>query len=342
LEVDVSATGTHAEILSAVSGNRAGQVWAVGAQYEASKSGAVMQRWTGGKWQTASALPGSGPHELEDVAVLSSGNAWAVGSGPAGAGSVHWDGSMWRVVPTAQTQSIAHGDLTGVAAAGPHDVWAVGTTLTDRVNSPLIEHWDGTSWSLAKAPHLPSSSSGLRDVAVGDGRKVWAVGWIVGRDRVFRILTERWDGAAWSRVRTPPIQSDATLSSVAALGPDDVWAAGWSLQRDRPQSLLLHWDGETWRRSLLPGPEGARARVSALIPVGDGAVAVGQAQDSQGVLRPVAFRWDRSSWSQMRAAVGGSSEGGLNGVTSAGPDGLIAVGSVRTSQGNGSLVERGC
>jgi len=90
-------------------------------------------------------------NSLGGVAVLSSGNAWAVGSydplngDPTAQLIEHWDGSEWKVL------GLRWGVLTGVAAISRTNVWVVGYSFTPGFHT-LIEHWDGTTWKQVASP----------------------------------------------------------------------------------------------------------------------------------------------------------------------------------------------
>ncbi|HEX6843861.1 MAG TPA: hypothetical protein VF235_01985, partial [Actinomycetota bacterium] len=87
-------------------------------------------RWRAcGEW-TAVAMPLVGyTTVMEDVAVVSPDDAWAVGFAERGDRRVpvtlHWDGWRWNVADTPTIRG--WGGFSGVAATGPEDVWAVGT-----------------------------------------------------------------------------------------------------------------------------------------------------------------------------------------------------------------------
>ena len=63
----------------------------------------------------------------------------------------HWDGTSWQIVPTPNPPGATFSSLNGVSCPGPSICFAVGDYGTDP-NSPfarpLIELWDGTSWSI--------------------------------------------------------------------------------------------------------------------------------------------------------------------------------------------------
>ena len=75
-------------------------------------------------------------------------------------------------VPTGQ------GELDGIAALGPDDVWAAGRVVTNEGGglaiSPLLLHWDGEAWSQATPPL--QGDADLSAVAAIPGGGFWAVG----------------------------------------------------------------------------------------------------------------------------------------------------------------------
>src|SRR5207237_565745 len=134
--------------LYGVSAARSDDAWAVGqyANYGLSAYGALIEHWDGAKW---SEVPNPGTYGLFGVAALSATNAWAVG-GPQ---ILHWDGSSWRLIPSPQPQNGSGYQLRAVAAVSATNVWAVGyrelPSGEGYVYDTLIEHWDGTSWTLS-------------------------------------------------------------------------------------------------------------------------------------------------------------------------------------------------
>ena len=63
-------------------------------------------------------------------------------------------------------------------AVSPSDAWAVGYTATVSGAQPLLEHWNGSNWSLVSAAAVPAGSSynvlnGAMSLASGSG---WAIG----------------------------------------------------------------------------------------------------------------------------------------------------------------------
>jgi hypothetical protein len=68
-------------------------------------------------------------------------------------------------------------DFTAVSALASNNGWAVGrsTTLNSSgvVSSPLVEHFNGTSWSIQTTPATAGSLNAVTAISPTD---VWAVG----------------------------------------------------------------------------------------------------------------------------------------------------------------------
>ena len=87
----------------------------------------------------------------------------------------------------------------------PSDVWAVGagpgvpTGGFSAHPTSVIEHWNGTSWTVVPSPNPnPQGNNGLGAVAAVSSANVWAV-----REQLQGPFTEHWDGTSWSIVATP-------------------------------------------------------------------------------------------------------------------------------------------
>jgi hypothetical protein len=139
-----------------------------------------------------------------------------------------------------------------VSAVSPTDAWAVGDSgdFMTPVHETLILHWNGTRWSHVKSPNPGSELSTLTDVSAVSPTDAWAVG--IYRDQeagIGHALVLHWDGARWSRVKSPNFGSKhTTLDSVTAVSPKDVWAVG-DYQEAGIHALLLNWDGARWSQA---------------------------------------------------------------------------------------------
>lgn len=139
-------------------------------------------------------------------------------------------------------------------------IWAWGVTHgidKGHPGGPLLEVWDGQSWSRLTVPG--NEIYGVAEPAVGD---LWVA---VGTHRGGRLA--HWDGARWRLYPAMGFGGTSEASSVLlAFSSDDVWAVGEASLDPRvsptAQNLkkpwlhghlsALHWDGTRWRSVAMP------------------------------------------------------------------------------------------
>src|SRR5207302_2012805 len=66
----------------------------------------------------------------------------------------HWDGNSWNLVDSPNTDPGVDNILASVTCTSTSDCWAVGGAVTlsrDSVHT-LIEHWDGSAWTIVTSP----------------------------------------------------------------------------------------------------------------------------------------------------------------------------------------------
>lgn len=195
---------------------------------------------------------------LGPVKAFSATNLWSVNDG---GDAEHFNGSTWTAtklpVPTAQPSL----DITSISASSPSDIWAAGTAFNEglhRNNSPVLEHFNGTSWSNVTVP-VSSPTGGLTDVLAITPSDAYAV------TTVGAIL--HWDGSTWTLLNaTTQTGAAVTGSAVAALSPTDVWVGS--------STTLDNFNGTTW--TSVPVPSTAQLTPAGQAPAGpDAAAAVG-------------------------------------------------------------------
>jgi hypothetical protein len=171
---------------------------------------------------------------------------------------VHWDGSAWALVTSPVTSGSDTNVLNGVACSAPNDCWAVGDhALANNLGfaQPVIEHWNGASWtldnSLLTAPNQQDAV--LNAVTCVGPNNCWAVGFgVVGNWT--QTLVEHYDGTSWIVVTSAntSARESNTLNAITCTAANDCWAVG-NHDDGTPvggaapqQSLTLHWDGTAW------------------------------------------------------------------------------------------------
>src|SRR5438552_5807008 len=80
-----------------------------------------------------------------------------------------------RASPNGANPDLYAWQLNAAAGDSGSDVWAVGDGSNGDGSGTLIEHWDGTSWSVVPSPNVDDRNS-LTGVAVIDATHAWSVG----------------------------------------------------------------------------------------------------------------------------------------------------------------------
>jgi hypothetical protein len=236
------------DMLVAVSGTAADDVWAVGwncckdhKYYEP-----LILHYDGSKWSLVPAAQGTPlGTRLHGVAAIAADDAWAVGGTSSQPVFEHWNGKQWSVVGSPY---LGYGGvMNAIYAFSSNDVWAAGEGDYEAV----LEHWNGTTWTF-----VPGYSYNLTFVNAlsGSGTSdLWAVGesWEYPDQRAF---AEHWNGTGWTYEKTPYLYIDQ-LNGVADISPTNAWAVGFqypSQQELVVQTLIEHWNGTAW--SVVPSP----------------------------------------------------------------------------------------
>jgi hypothetical protein len=253
-----------------------------------------------------SVVPSPSGGSLWGVAAVSESSVWAVGTIGSQLNTTqtvieHWNGSSWSVVKSPNPGSIIN-SLYGVAAVSATNIWAVGYYVqTSGVTQTLIEHWNGTQWSVVKSPSPASVNNELFGVAAVSASNIWAVGFAASNSSAQTTLIEHWNGTQWSVVKSaspgsPP--SDA-LTGVAAISASNVWAVG----SDNTSSgvLIEHWNGTQWSVvKSASSVSGGDLRAVAAVSASD-VWAVGYYSTSSGSIVTLAERWNGTSWQVVKS-----------------------------------------
>jgi hypothetical protein len=224
-------------------------IWAVGA--EDFPGLALIEHWDGTSW-TATELPFGGV--MRGVSAVGPNDVWAVGqeygSDIHGDTTVtmHYDGSTWSQVASPNPLTDNPEDqnwLTSVVAVGANDVWAVGR-YGDHDGGPLdqalVEHWNGSAWSVVKSPSPGGASSDddLWGVAAVGPNDVWAVGGVGSfLDPQFSWpLIVHWNGSYWSEISPSTFAPGELLGVAAEPGGTGVSAVGDRIRAAVPYAYI--------------------------------------------------------------------------------------------------------
>jgi len=237
---------------------------------------------------------------LQSVAAVNGRDVWAVGatSGafPGIEGLIeHWNGTAWAQVPSPDPGlGTAHQTfLSGVAVASPTSVWAVGFHTGGRNRQrTLVEHWDGSAWTVVPTPNANGLDNRLTGVVtVPSTGSVWAFGVHATPTGGSRQLILHRGRYGWRVARRQPFVPSSYLGGGAVVpgASGGVWAVGEA----HGDFLTERHSASGWR--VVPSPSRVGFNVltsAAAIPGTSHLWAVGNLSTE----RVVIMRWTGDSW----------------------------------------------
>jgi hypothetical protein len=242
--------------LFAMTSTSATDIWAVGTLVDDIGAGfSLFEHFDGSKWTATTVENAAGLQFLDGVSADATTDAWAVGFvevDVARTFSMHWDGTNWSSVPIPNVGSGTN-RLYGVLALAPNNVWAVGLStpaVQNFATLTLIEHFDGTSWTVVPSPNVGPNSANQNNALFGitgdSANDLWAFGSYFAADGSQQQMTllMHWNGTVWKIVRSPNptggnFLSDALLAGVTP-SPGNVWILGSENVAPRTNSLAIH------------------------------------------------------------------------------------------------------
>jgi hypothetical protein len=340
--------------------------WAVGSSSKAAHT--LAMRWNGAYWIVVTTPDGgTAANELLAVTSLAANDVWAVGyatNPQAETLALHWDGVNWMRVPSPNVGT-GGSRLFGVAGHAANDVWAVGSYVAPSGDEQtLIEHWNGTAWSVVASPNGDPEGSFLRSVTSIAANDAWAVGYTVHHDpptptatpttfagapeeeqpdHGFESMLLHWDGSAWTMVPGPDLGTEEShfLLGVDAASANDVWAVGY-VGDTVQQTLTLHWDGTVW--SAIPSPNAGTVsdNLRSVTVVGPNDIwAAGSYLNGSGVKQTLLLHWDGTAWHVVTPPNVNSGNNAFYGISASAANNIWAAGfSSGTTGPTQTLTER--
>jgi hypothetical protein len=373
----VSPAGPPEGDLAAVSCSNASDCFAVG--------DGLFEHWNGASWSIVAAPPGNGlaDNVLDAVSCTSPSSCFAVGgsyletevSFTAKPLTERWNGTSWSIVASPSPANQPSSSLADVSCISATNCWAVGSSTSSSIDSDqltgsvLVEHWDGSTWSIVTVPSPNGSTEAeLLGVSCVSAASCFAVG-DFETPSIGGALREHWNGAAWSiaagpdanaamrsahasRVLSPARRRAAVgglpigiigeeqppgLQGVSCSSDSSCLAVGTSFSG----ALAERWNGASWSDISTPTPPNSAGADLAAIScasatdcsaVGtEGAVTI-SGTDEEVDSAPLQEHWNGTAWSVV-AGPPGAQVDELSGVSCPTSTSCAAV-------GDSALVER--
>ena len=261
----------------------------------------------------------------------------------------HWNGKSWSFKPGgAGLAGTSSPTLIAVACASATSCFAVGDYYYPpfppelAAVRPLVEHWNGTSWSLMKRP-VPAGAwdAILYGVSCHTTTSCVAVGYSTRPGSGARTLVERWNGSRWS-IMNSANRNVSFLDGVSCPGATSCYAVGGSSKSTTvdPTTLIEHWNGTGWSIVLSPNPTGSTqselVRVSC--PSTNNCFAVGESSAGE-VFKALVEHWNGTRWSVMASPDPGAKQVLLRSVSCPSTTSCDAVGYYYVGRVTRTLVE---
>ena len=344
-QATVGGTG----VLFAVTALSSQDAWAVGfstsGSGDATRDTPRIEHWNGSQWLSSlsPSLPFSGI--LQAVYATGPRDIWAVGESWTLNTSVspsrdqfstlaeNWNGSRWRIVRSPSPGGYLN-ELWSVSGTSASNIWAIGVDGNWNAPGPpsLIEHWDGSTWSVVPAP----TSVGLMSVVALSSSNAWVVGWS-GQSGGQEVLL-RWTGSTW---QSTPIKTENNFIIHQMIGTQGspTWAVGERAVGSYAGAQIFSWDRQTdqWRSMTNPVPSGVTSVLTSVAAASPTDVwAVGNTSSTTLV-----EHWN-GRWSVDRSVAlkGGTLQGVA--VSPGSSKVLFAVGWTTASSGTTPLIETRC
>jgi hypothetical protein len=206
--------------------------WLLGGSNPGGPSAPVAAQWNGALLTTAT-LPSGLTSFISDASATSASDVWAASQ--YGRYLLHYDGWQWTVA-----RRWSHGQITGLTAINPADVWVFGTTANG-TSDVGTWHFDGYDWQRMTG----LADSVVRASATSDS-DIWA---IAAGSSSYSIL--HYDGTSWQPVPTGTDLDGVQPRDILAVAPSDVWVLGTEASTaDGARLVLLHWNGVAWTSLL--------------------------------------------------------------------------------------------
>jgi len=193
-------------------------------------------------------------------------------------------------------------ELTSVTAVSACDVYAAGTQDFTGARTALVEHWDGTSWSIQPTPFVPSDHLHIVSIHAISSTDVWAVGGFRDSQGNDETLILHFDGSQWTQVPSPNPSPDFNdLSSVHAVSANDAWAVGTFDNGTVDQTLIVHWNGTAWTQVAAPSPGGLTSNdelFGVTATSASDAWAVGNVEATNGNQTSLILHWNGNQWTR--------------------------------------------
>ena len=274
IETSANSAPTESNVLNAVSCVSASFCVLVG-HYVNSSYQTLIEVWDGSAavMQTSANTSPSEDNILNGVSCLSATSCVAVGYHSNGSVaqtlSESWNGSVWSIDLSASVPSSTQQILNGVSCTSATSCFAVGLYFDGSVYLPLIEMWDGSSWSVQALPLVSANGGFTPAVSCVSATSCVVTGSTIDGGFVRSTLVATWDGSAWSVVTSPngPGGGNNFVNGVSCASAWSCVGVGSFYDGNNDQTLVLSLSGPVPPTPTIPTTSSTTSSSSGSDPV---------------------------------------------------------------------------
>lgn len=238
-------TSSKNSVLNGVTCISTSQCWAVGYSAGSSAFQTLVEEWNGTTWAIVGSPSTSATQNnyFYGVTCASASDCWAIGYyfnfSTYQTLIERWNGSSWAIVASLNGSTTQDNYLHSVTCTSTSNCWAIGYYSNGSAFLTLIEHWDGTSWTIVTSPNPSSTSNALNGVTCASTSQCWAVGYYAASSSG-QTLVEEWSGTSWVIVGSPNTSAmqNNSLSGLTCPSAAACWAVGYYNNGSVYQTLI--------------------------------------------------------------------------------------------------------
>jgi hypothetical protein len=248
----------------------------------------------------------------------------------------HYDGMEWTTSDLSLPAGWNYGELYSAWGTSASDVYAAGGAYGSGGRTPLIYHYDGSSWTRS-TPSLPAlwDEGELYGVWGSSSENIYAVGYGLGLPLVYHN-----DGSGWIEA-SPSLPDELSVQDLYGIwgtSASNIYMVGAVLSKVTRKTvpLLYHYDGTDWNivTVSLPAGWGDSNMRGIWGSSANDIYAVGQAFDSNGQSLILVYHYDGTGWLATGLSLPpGWSDGYLRNIWGTGASDIYAAGFVEDGGG---------
>jgi hypothetical protein len=314
-------TPSSSNVLLGMAALNAADAWAVGGSEVGGSAGVpVAEQWNGKSWR-ASPLPSGLAGELIAVSAPGATDVWAASF--LNGYVLHWNGTAWSVAKNwTQGPHPQNGEITGVTAFSPADVWVFGSS--GAFAGIGTWHLIGSTW------HKVTGAAGAILLASAlSPADMWA---ITGQNEPQDTIAH-YNGSTWRPVTSPAL-AGLQFHSVLALSDSDIWATALVAGKGGGTPALVHFDGTQWSALPVTVPKPV-ILLGAVASDGRGGLWI-QGESSSSRRPWLVHRTAAGAWSSQHPSAGNGQVEDLTLIP--GSTSLWATGALQTSAGADTVI----